>query len=195
MVETMSCATVPNLVVTLNHASGAGYYAMAGQGFDPHFTFSGPTARLGVMEGDSAGVALYAAEMEKHKGRPLSEDLREAVERTRGGYERWLDARYAAARGHCDAVIDPLDTRGVLSLALEGRTFVRLHEDGNVVHRKEYCAASRASADTLFCFLLACCSSFLRAYSAACWLRPGVRPSTNAGARRRRQEAILMERP
>src|ERR1022692_4948751 len=119
MVETMSCATVPKLVVTLNHASGAGYYAMAGQGFDPHFTFSWPTARIGVMEGDSAVVALYSAELEKQKGGPLSEDLREAVERTRGDYERWLDARYAAARGHCDAVIDPLDTRGILSFALE----------------------------------------------------------------------------
>ena len=35
MVETMACATVPKIVLTLNHASGAGYYAMAGQGFDP----------------------------------------------------------------------------------------------------------------------------------------------------------------
>ncbi|MEO8597400.1 MAG: carboxyl transferase domain-containing protein [Candidatus Solibacter sp.] len=119
MVETMSCATVPKVVVTLNHASGAGYYAMAGQGFDPHFTFSWPTARIGVMEGDSAVVALYAAELEKHKGGPLPEDLREQVERTRADYERWLDARYAAARGHCDAVIDPAETRAVVSFALE----------------------------------------------------------------------------
>ena len=56
MVEAMACATVPKIVVTLNHASGAGYYAMAGQGFDPNFTFSWPTARIGVMEGDSAVV-------------------------------------------------------------------------------------------------------------------------------------------
>ena len=77
MVETMSCATVPKIVVTLNHASGAGYYAMAGQGFDPHFTFSWPTARIGVMEGESAVVALYSAELEKHKGGPLPEELRE----------------------------------------------------------------------------------------------------------------------
>ena len=41
MVETMACATVPKIVLTINHASGAGYYAMAGQGFDPHFTFGG----------------------------------------------------------------------------------------------------------------------------------------------------------
>ncbi|MEO8371715.1 MAG: carboxyl transferase domain-containing protein [Candidatus Solibacter sp.] len=119
MVETMSCATVPKIVVTLNHASGAGYYAMAGQGFDPHFTFSWPTARIGVMEGDSAVVALYAAELEKHKGGPLPEELRDQVARTRADYERWLDARYAAARGHCDAIIDPAETRAILSFALE----------------------------------------------------------------------------
>jgi acetyl-CoA carboxylase carboxyltransferase component len=119
MVETMSCATVPKLVLTLNHASGAGYYAMAGQGFDPNFTFNWPTARIGVMEGDSAVVALFSAELEKHKGGPLPEELREAVEKTRADYERWLDARYAAARGHCDAVIDPLESRRYLSYALE----------------------------------------------------------------------------
>jgi acetyl-CoA carboxylase carboxyltransferase component len=119
MVETMSCATVPKIVVTLNHASGAGYYAMAGQGFDPNFTFSWPTARIGVMEGDSAVVALYSAELEKHKGAPLPEDLRDAIARTRADYEKWLDARYAAARGHCDALIDPADTRQILAQALE----------------------------------------------------------------------------
>ncbi len=119
MVETMSCASVPKIVLTINHASGAGYYAMAGQGFDPNFTFSWPTARIGVMEGDSAVMALYSAELEKHKGGPLPEELRESMERTRADYERWLDARYAAARGHCDAVIDPVDSRKVLSFALE----------------------------------------------------------------------------
>ena len=119
MVETMSCATVPKITLTLNHASGAGYYAMAGQGFDPNFTFSWPTARIGVMEGDSAIVALYSAELEKHKGGPLPEDLREAIDRTRADYEKWLDARYAAARGHCDAVIDPMDTRRILDQSLD----------------------------------------------------------------------------
>ncbi len=59
MVETMACATVPKIVLTLNHASGAGYYAMAGQGFDPNFTFGWPTARIGVMEGDSAVQAIH----------------------------------------------------------------------------------------------------------------------------------------
>ena len=112
MVETMSCATVPKIVLTLNHASGAGYYAMAGQGFDPNFTFSWPTARIGVMEGESAVQALYAAELEKYKGGDRCPRIcSESIEQTRADYERWLDARYAAARGHCDAVIDPLETR------------------------------------------------------------------------------------
>src|ERR1700736_3855788 len=119
MVESMATTTVPKIILTINHASGAGYYAMAGQGFDPNFTFSWPTARIGVMEGDSAVVALYSAELEKCKGGPLPEDLREAVEKTRADYERWLDAKYAAARGHCDALIDPQETRAVLAFALE----------------------------------------------------------------------------
>jgi 3-methylcrotonyl-CoA carboxylase beta subunit len=119
MVETMSCATVPKLVLTLNHASGAGYYAMAGQGFDPNFIFSWPTARIGVMEGESAVQALFAVELEKYKGKPLPAELQDSIAKTHADYERWLDAKYAAARGHCDGVIDPLTSRQVLSFALE----------------------------------------------------------------------------
>jgi len=119
MVETMSCATVPKLVLTINHASGAGYYAMAGLGFDPNFTFSWPTARIGVMEGESAVQALYAVDLEKYKGGEIPEDLRRRIEQTRADYERWLDARYGAARGHCDAVIDPIESRQYLTFALE----------------------------------------------------------------------------
>ena len=121
MVEAMSCATVPKIVLTINHASGAGYYAMAGQGFDPHFTFSWPTARIGVMEGDSAVQAVHGPELEKLKaeGKPIPNDLEDRIAKTRADYERWLDARFAAARGHMDAIIDPLETRRVLSFALE----------------------------------------------------------------------------
>jgi acetyl-CoA carboxylase carboxyltransferase component len=121
MVESMASASVPKIILTLNHASGAGYYAMAGQGFDPNFTFSWPTARIGVMEGDSAVQALYSAELEKYKanGEGVPPELQEAIDRTRADYERWLDARYAAARGHLDAVIDPRETRAVLAFALD----------------------------------------------------------------------------
>ncbi len=121
MVETMACATVPKIVLTVNHASGAGYYAMAGQGFDPNFTFSWPTARIGVMEGDSAVQAVYGPELDKLKvsGQPVPKELEGKISQTRGDYERWLDAKYAAARGHCDAIIDPKDSRDVLTFAFE----------------------------------------------------------------------------
>jgi 3-methylcrotonyl-CoA carboxylase beta subunit len=121
MVESMACATVPKIVLTVNHASGAGYYAMAGQGFDPNFTFSWPTARIGVMEGESAIGAIYGPELEKLKssGAAAPPALDAKITQTRADYERWLDARYAAARGHCDAIIDPTRTRAVLDFAFE----------------------------------------------------------------------------
>ncbi len=136
MVESMACATVPKIVLTLNHASGAGYYAMAGQGFDPNFTFAWPTARIGVMEGDSAVQALHGAELEKYraKGEPVPESLERAIERTRADYERWLDALYAAARGHVDTVIDPKDSRAVLSFALEVTSY-RSHREHLALER------------------------------------------------------------
>jgi acetyl-CoA carboxylase carboxyltransferase component len=125
MVETMACATVPKLVLTVNHASGAGYYAMAAQGFDPHFAFAWLTARIGVMEGDSAVKAVHGPELEKLQKakQPVPEDLRQRMATTRADYDRWLDAKYAAARGHVDALIDPLETRRVLTFALEATRY------------------------------------------------------------------------
>ncbi|MBM3784073.1 MAG: acyl-CoA carboxylase subunit beta [Acidobacteria bacterium] len=121
MVESMACATVPKIAITVNHASGAGYYAMASQGFDPNFTFSWPTARIGVMEGDSAVQAIHGPELERLKqaGQPVPGELQQKIDKTRADYDRWLDARYAAARGHCDAIIDPAATRDTVTLALE----------------------------------------------------------------------------
>jgi acetyl-CoA carboxylase carboxyltransferase component len=121
MVETMACATVPKIVLTINHASGAGYYAMAGQGFDPNLTFAWPTARIGVMEGESAVKAVHGPEIDKlaAQGKPVPEELKKRMEQTRADYVRWLDAKYAAARGHVDAIIDPLLSRRVLTAALE----------------------------------------------------------------------------
>jgi acetyl-CoA carboxylase carboxyltransferase component len=124
MVESMACATVPKIVLTLNHASGAGYYAMASQGFDPTFTFAWPTARIGVMEGDAAVQAVHGTELERLKvsGEPIPAELAAKLAQTRADYERWLDARYAAARGHVDAILDPLETRRVLEFAFEAAT-------------------------------------------------------------------------
>jgi acetyl-CoA carboxylase carboxyltransferase component len=119
-VEAMATATVPKVVLTINHASGAGYYAMAGQGFDPDFIFSWPTGRMGVMEGDSAVQAIYGTQLERLRraGAEPDERLRAEMERVREDYEHQLDARYAAARGYVDAVIAPEETRDALELAL-----------------------------------------------------------------------------
>jgi 3-methylcrotonyl-CoA carboxylase beta subunit len=127
MVESMACATVPKIVLTLNHASGAGYYAMAAQGFDPDFTFCWPTARIGVMEGDAAVQAVHGPELARLAAshQPVPADLEANIGRTRADYERWLDARYAAARGHVDAILDPLETRRMLEFALEAATVNR----------------------------------------------------------------------
>lgn len=124
MVESMACSTVPKIILTLNHGSGAGYYAMAGQGFDPNFTFAWPTARIGVMEGDAAVQAVHGTELARLKsaGQPIPEELAAQIAQTRADYEQWLDARYAAARGHVDAIIDPLETRRMLEFALEAST-------------------------------------------------------------------------
>lgn len=119
-VEAMATATVPKMVLTINHASGAGYYAMAGQGFDPDFIFTWPTGRMGVMEGDSAVMALFSEKLDelKKQGQEADAELQAKIARVRDDYERQLDARYAAARGFVDAVIAPEETRAALSLAL-----------------------------------------------------------------------------
>lgn len=119
-VEAMATTTVPKIVLTINHASGAGYYAMAGQGFDPDFIFTLPTGRMGVMEGESAVMALFSAQLDKLKeqGREPDEKLKAEMNRVRAEYERQLDARFAAARGFVDAVIAPEEIRPALELAL-----------------------------------------------------------------------------
>jgi acetyl-CoA carboxylase carboxyltransferase component len=119
-VESMATAHVPKIVLTVNHASGAGYYAMAGQGFDPDFIFSWPTGRMGVMEGEAAVQAVHGPVLEaaKKSKRDPSPELLEAVEEMRADYEHQLDARYAAARGYVDAIVYPEDTRDVLAMAL-----------------------------------------------------------------------------
>ncbi len=119
-VEAMATATVPKLVLTLNHASGAGYYAMAGQGFDPDFIVSLPTGRMGVMEGESAVMALFSRALDdlKAKGEAPDEDLTTKMDEVRADYDRQLDARFAGARGFVDAVVTAEEVRPTLSLLL-----------------------------------------------------------------------------
>ncbi len=119
-VEAMATATVPKLVLTVNHASGAGYYAMAGQGFDPDFIFSWPTGRMAVMEGEAAVAAVHGPAMAAAQvaGREPSETVRASIAEMREDYDQQLDARYAGARGFIDAILYPEDTRTALAMAL-----------------------------------------------------------------------------
>jgi len=119
-VEAMATALVPKIVLTVNHASGAGYYAMAGQGFDPDFIYSWPTGRMGVMEGDSAVQATFGSQLEKLKknGQTPDESFTAEMDKVRETYDTELDAKYAAARGFVDAILTPENTRQALELSL-----------------------------------------------------------------------------
>ncbi len=127
-VEAMATAIVPKIVLTINHASGAGYYAMAGQGFDPDFIFSWPTGRMGVMEGESAVQAVHGPALESARAARTDPpaEVQRAVQEMREDYEHQLDARYAGARGYIDAIVLPEDTRAVLAFALRAA----LHNPG-----------------------------------------------------------------
>lgn len=119
-VEAMATTVVPKLVLTVNHASGAGYYAMAGQGFDPDFILSWPTGRMAVMEGEAAVMAVHGPTIQKAQQtkQPLDATTQGSVDAMRGDYEAQLDARYAAARGFVDAIITPEETRDTLAFLL-----------------------------------------------------------------------------
>ncbi|HKV74072.1 MAG TPA: carboxyl transferase domain-containing protein [Gemmatimonadales bacterium] len=119
-VEAMATAPVPKLVLTVNHASGAGYYAMAGQGFDPDFILSWPTGRMGVMEGEAAVEAVHGSELAKARkaGTQPSTEVQDSINAMRADYDHQLDARYAAARGFVDALVSPEETRDQLAFLL-----------------------------------------------------------------------------
>ncbi|MBA3656316.1 MAG: acyl-CoA carboxylase subunit beta, partial [Gemmatimonadaceae bacterium] len=119
-VEAMATTRVPKIVLTINHASGAGYYAMAGQGFDPDFIFSWPTGRMAVMEGESAIQAVHgpAIEQAKKKGGDVAADVKKSVDSMREDYENQLNAKFAGARGFVDTIIYPENTREMLAFAL-----------------------------------------------------------------------------
>lgn len=120
-VEAMATTFVPKIVLTVNHASGAGYYAMAGQGFDPDFILSWPTGRMAVMEGESAVMAVHGGTIQKAQQakQPLDEATQASIEGMRNDYEAQLDARYAAARGFVDAIVTPEETRTFLGFLLK----------------------------------------------------------------------------
>ena len=116
-VEAMATAAVPKIVLTVNHASGAGYYAMAGQGFDPDFILSWPTGRMGVMEGEAAVMAVHGPEIERAQREAARARRRGAglggldARRLRGPARRQLRRRPWLRRRHPHPGRDPRSAR------------------------------------------------------------------------------------
>src|SRR5690348_5892815 len=122
MVNAVSNSVVPKITVIVGGSFGAGHYAMCGKAYDPRFVFAWPTARYAVMSGDSAASTLVEVKIKQleRAGKQLSEDERkELFESTKKTYDEQTDPRYGAARLWIDKIIDPVDTRDAITIALE----------------------------------------------------------------------------
>jgi len=122
MVSAMSNSVVPKFTVVMGNSYGAGNYAMCGKAFDPRLMVAWPTAALAVMSGAAAAKTLLQIEMAslKKKGEKLSEKDEIAIfDKIKSRYDNQISPYYAASRLWYDAIIDPVDTRKVISMGIE----------------------------------------------------------------------------
>ncbi|MEA3198571.1 MAG: 3-methylcrotonyl-CoA carboxylase beta subunit [Gammaproteobacteria bacterium] len=121
LVTAVACAAVPKYTVVIGGSFGAGNYAMCGRAYSPRFLFQWPNARTSVMGGEQAASVLATIKREalQRGGGTLSDAEEEKMKAPiREQFERQGHPYYASARLWDDGVIDPLDTRRVLGLAL-----------------------------------------------------------------------------
>jgi 3-methylcrotonyl-CoA carboxylase beta subunit len=121
LVTAVACAAVPKYTVVIGGSFGAGNYAMCGRAYSPRFLFQWPNARTSVMGGEQAASVLATIKREalQRGGASLSDAEEEQLKAPiREQFERQGHPYYASARLWDDGVIDPLDTRRVLGLAL-----------------------------------------------------------------------------
>jgi 3-methylcrotonyl-CoA carboxylase beta subunit len=121
LVTAVACAAVPKITVIIGGSYGAGNYAMCGRAYGPRFLFQWPNARISVMGGEQAASVLATVKREQLKaaGREWPAVEEETFKQPiREQYERQGHPYYSSARLWDDGVIDPRDTRRVLSLAL-----------------------------------------------------------------------------
>jgi geranyl-CoA carboxylase beta subunit len=122
MIQAVANARVPKFTVVLNGSFGAGNYGMCGRGFDPRFIFSWPSARTAVMGGAQAAKVMDIVTRGKMEraGMPVNDAMLEGMSNE---IKKRLDAEahvlFGTARLWDDGVIDPRDTRRVLSLCLD----------------------------------------------------------------------------
>ena len=121
MVTAVSCAQVPKFTVIIGGSYGAGNYGMCGRAFDPRFLWMWPNARISVMGGEQAATVLATVRrdgIEAKGGSWSAEDEQAFKAPIRAQYEREGHPYYASARLWDDGVIDPVDTRRTLALAI-----------------------------------------------------------------------------
>lgn len=121
MVTAVACTRVPKFTVIIGGSFGAGNYSMCGRAYDPRFLWMWPSARISVMGGEQAASVLATIKTDQlaAKGEEWSsQQIAEFKEPIRAKYEKEGSAYFSTARLWDDGIIDPRDTRRVLSLAL-----------------------------------------------------------------------------
>ena len=121
MVHAVATAAVPKLTVLVGASNGAGNYGMCGRAYGPRFLFTWPNARISVMGGEQAASTLLTVKLQQlaAKGETLSAaEQDEFVAPIRAKYEEEGSPYYATARLWDDGIVDPLETRDVIGLAL-----------------------------------------------------------------------------
>lgn len=135
MVNAVANSVVPKFTIITGNSYGAGNYAMCGKAYDPRLIFAWPTAQIAVMSGASAAKTLLQIKVAnmKAKGEEVSPEAeKELLERITNSYNEKLSPYYAAARLWVDDVIDPEDTRKVLSMGIEAANHAPITERFNV---------------------------------------------------------------
>ena len=122
MVNAVANSVVPKFTFVLGNSYGAGNYAMCGKAYDPRFIFAWPSAKMAVMGGSQAAKTLLQiqkASLKKTGKEITAEDeealLKEIIDR----YDKQTSAYYAASRLWVDGIIDPLETRKIISMGIE----------------------------------------------------------------------------
>jgi 3-methylcrotonyl-CoA carboxylase beta subunit len=126
LVTAVACATVPKLTVVIGGSFGAGNYGMCGRGYDPRFLWMWPNARISVMGGEQAAMVLATVRrdrIEAEGGEWSAEDEEAFKKPIRDQYETQGSPYYSTARLWDDGIIDPVDTRRVLGLALAATSY------------------------------------------------------------------------
>ena len=138
MVTAVACARVPKLTVVIGGSFGAGNYSMCGRAYSPRFLWMWPNARISVMGGEQAASVLATVRREQYENRGEdwpAEDEERFRAPIRDAYERAGNPYFATARLWDDGVIDPIDTRTVLGLALGACANAPLEPVSNGVFR------------------------------------------------------------